>query len=71
MVVQEFEKPTVEIGKDISEEDLDKYDQKIHHRDFPPLNLDSVRELAIDGNEKIFMKLSPKNAPLKRAGRPP
>ena len=47
------------------------YDQKVHHRDFPPLNPGSVRELAIDGNEKILMKLNPKDAPLKRAGRPP
>ena len=59
MVVQEFEKPNVEIGKEISEEDLDIYDQKVHHQDFPPLNPDSVRELAIDGNEKILMKLNP------------
>ena len=55
----------------MDDEDLQKYDLKMHSSISPPVNPYEIKEVSGDGNEKVLVKVSPKDASLKRAGRPP
>lgn len=68
--MQDKDKPAAPfcIGREIAEEDLEKYECRLHNIDFLPRNPQEVKEVCIDGHEKVMPRCS--GPPPRRAGRP-
>lgn len=60
MAIGQFEKMGlhlgIEIGREISDEDLKQYDEYVHEYLFPPKDPSSVKEAAGDGHQKVVQK---------------
>ena len=73
LALREFEplglQKKIVIGDEISEEALAAYDTHLHEKVFPPIQLESVKELVGDGHQKVMCKC-PNGSTTARAGRP-
>ena len=56
LVMMEFPNARIEIGNEISDTLIEKYDKMMHTEIFPPINPLDITELSGDGNEKIMIK---------------
>jgi hypothetical protein len=72
MAMQELESvgkhQAIEVGNEVSDVALSKYDRHLHNNVFPPLDRNAVKEIVVDGHEKVSVKCSGQG-PRKWAGR--
>ena len=70
VAMKELSSSNIQIGNEVSDEDLAIYDKTVHEEVFPPQNPADVKEIAGDGNQKVLIKACKHQKPLKRIGRP-
>ena len=69
LVMMELPEEHIEIEKELNQNLVNKYDEIVHVKVFPPKIPLSVTEISGDGNEKVMIKLCKESAPAKRSGQ--